>query len=126
MIPSAFVVLNELPLTANGKLDRKALPAPEGRPEVADYVGPRTPAEQILAAIWRDVLKLDRVGIDDNFFALGGDSIQSIHVVARASAAGLPLTARQMFEHQTIAGLAAVAGSAPAIEAEQGLVTGEV
>ncbi|MDE2470957.1 MAG: methyltransferase, partial [Bradyrhizobium sp.] len=126
MVPSAFVVLSELPLTANGKLDRKALPAPEGRPEVGDYVGPRTPAEQILAAIWRDVLKLDRVGIGDNFFALGGDSIQSIQVVARAAAAGLRLTARQMFEHQTIAALAAAAGSAPAVEAEQRVVTGDV
>ncbi|HEY2136756.1 MAG TPA: condensation domain-containing protein, partial [Xanthobacteraceae bacterium] len=126
MVPSAFVFLDALPLTTNGKLDRGALPAPEGRPDVAGYAAPGTPAEQILAAIWRDVLKIDRVGIDDNFFALGGDSILSIQVVARANEAGLRLTARQMFEHQTIAGLALLAGSVPASEGEQGLVTGDV
>ncbi|MDE2470934.1 MAG: methyltransferase, partial [Bradyrhizobium sp.] len=126
MMPSAFVFLDALPLTANGKLDRRALPAPEGRPEVADFVAPRTSAERILAAIWCNILKLDRVGIDDNFFALGGDSILSIQVVARATEAGLRLTARQMFEQQTIAGLARVAGTASTSGAEQGLVIGEV
>ncbi|HEY2464990.1 MAG TPA: condensation domain-containing protein, partial [Steroidobacteraceae bacterium] len=126
MVPSAFVFLDALPLTPNGKLDRQALPAPEGRPNVADFVAARTPTEKILAAIWCDILKVDRVGVDDNFFALGGDSILSIQMVARANQAGLRLTARQIFEQQTIAGLTRIAGTAPAVEAEQGIVSGEV
>jgi aryl carrier-like protein len=89
------------------------LPPPEGRPEVALFVAPRTPAEQTLAAIWCEILRLDRVGANDNFFALGGDSIQSIQVVARAGRKGLRLTSRQIFEHQTIAELAAVADATP-------------
>ncbi|HZC98370.1 MAG TPA: condensation domain-containing protein, partial [Bradyrhizobium sp.] len=99
---------------------------PDWRSGQDHYLAPRTPAEQALAAIWRDVLKLDRVGVNDNFFALGGDSIQSIQVVARANRAGLNLTARQVFEQQTIAALAAVAGTATAAPAEQGQVAGEV
>ncbi|HEX2517681.1 MAG TPA: condensation domain-containing protein, partial [Chloroflexota bacterium] len=129
MVPAAVVVLEALPLSPNGKVDRKALPAPapDGAPSGAGAVTPpRTPAEHVLAAIWADVLRLERVGIHDNFFALGGDSILSIQVVARANQAGLRLTPRQLFQHQTVAGLAAVAGSAPVVEAEQGIVSGPV
>jgi len=126
MVPSAFVVLDALPLTANGKVDRRALPAPEGRPEIGTYAAPRTPTEETLAAIWREVLKVERIGINDNFFELGGDSIQSIQVVARANRAGLKLTVRQMFDRQTIAGLAGVVGEAGPVAAEQGRVRGEV
>ncbi len=125
MIPAAMVQLETLPLSANGKLDRNALPAPDWH-GAGEIIAPRNASEQALAAIWRDVLKLDRVSVNDNFFALGGDSIQSIQVVARANRAGLNLTARQVFEQQTIAGLAAVAGLAAAVTAEQGLVPGEV
>ncbi|MBV9788615.1 MAG: hypothetical protein JOZ51_10605, partial [Chloroflexi bacterium] len=111
MIPSAFVLLDTLPLTPNGKLDRGALPAPpQILPELEDdFVPPRTPIEQTLAEIWADVLRLERVGINNSFFALGGDSIRSIQVVARANQAGLRITPKQMFQHQTIAELALVA-----------------
>ena len=123
MVPGALVQLERMPLSANGKIDRKALPAPEGRPEVAQYVEPRSEVEQALAAIWREVLRLDRVGVHDNFFELGGDSIQSIRIVARSTQAGLRLTVRQMFEHQTIAQLSGVMLGAP-MQAEQGEVQG--
>nr|QEO74169.1 condensation domain-containing protein [uncultured bacterium] len=127
MVPAHFVVLDELPLTPNGKLDRAALPAPEGRPELeASFVAPRTPAEETLAGIWCEVLGLEQVGIHDNFFELGGDSILSIQIVARANAAGLGLTPRLLFQHQTVAGLAAVAGTRAEVVAEQGPVVGEV
>ncbi len=129
MVPAFFVPLAALPLTANGKVDRKALPAP--RPAVVEPAGatlPRTPGEERLAAIWREVLGLDSVGVHDNFFQLGGDSILSIQIVARARRAGRLFTPRQLFEHQTIAGLAAVAamdGSPESAGADQGPVVGE-
>jgi amino acid adenylation domain-containing protein/non-ribosomal peptide synthase protein (TIGR01720 family) len=106
MVPSAFVTLPELPLTSNGKLDRRALPAPEGRPELdGAYVAPRTPVEETLARIWAEVLGVERVGVHDNFFDLGGDSILSLRVVSRARQAGLGLTSKAMFLRQTIAEL---------------------
>ncbi|MDZ7269872.1 MAG: amino acid adenylation domain-containing protein [candidate division KSB1 bacterium] len=128
MIPASFITLAALPLTPNGKVDRRSLPAPgENRPELENvYVAPRTPAEQTLAAIWQQVLGVSRVGVHDNFFELGGDSILSIQVIARAKQAGLGLTPRQLFEHPTVAGLAAVAGATRAMVAEQGPVTGPV
>jgi non-ribosomal peptide synthase protein (TIGR01720 family) len=128
MIPSAFVVLDLLPLNLHGKVDRKALPAPDMRrlPFATAYVAPRTPAESKLASIWTDVLGVEQVGIHDNFFALGGDSILSIHIVARANQIGLRLTPKQLFQHQTIGELATVAGRIPNIQAEQGSVTGPV
>jgi amino acid adenylation domain-containing protein len=87
MVPSAFVVLEELPLTANGKVDRRALPAPEADAIVRDaYVAPRTPLEEVLAGIWCDVLKLERVGVHDNFFDLGGHSLLAMRVVAQVRA----------------------------------------
>ena len=120
MAPSAFLVLESWPLTPNGKLDRKALPAPgPERPELErPYEAPRGAAEAALAGIWAEVLRLDRVGIHDNFFELGGDSILSIQIVSRAKTAGLPLTPKLLFECQTVAELAArveeAAGAAPA------------
>ncbi len=129
MVPSAFVTLAALPLNANGKVDRKALPAPE-KPSAREegYVAPRTREEEVLAAVWARVLRLPRVGVNDNFFELGGDSILSVQIVARARQAGLLFTMRQVFEHQTVAGLArhARATDAAAIHAEQGPVAGEV
>ncbi|MEU5017771.1 non-ribosomal peptide synthase/polyketide synthase [Streptomyces angustmyceticus] len=109
MVPAAFVVLNALPLNTSGKLDRRALPAPDldAAPREREFVAPRTPAERELAGIWSAVLGLARVGVTDNFFELGGDSILSIQAVSRARAAGLSLTSRDVFLHQTIAELAA-------------------
>ncbi|MBB4635033.1 non-ribosomal peptide synthetase [Longimicrobium terrae] len=108
LIPSAFVILAQLPLTPNGKLDRRALPAPEYA-SAAEYVAPATAIEHTLAEVWGEVLRRERVGVRQNFFELGGDSILSIQVVARARRAGVEITPRQMFEYQTIAELASVA-----------------
>ncbi len=90
MVPAAFVFLDTLPLTNNGKIDRKALPAPEQqRPELSRrYAAPTTPNEKSLAAIWSNVLRVEQVGIHDNFFELGGDSILSIQVIASGEAGG--------------------------------------
>ncbi|HSF38965.1 MAG TPA: non-ribosomal peptide synthase/polyketide synthase [Thermoanaerobaculia bacterium] len=128
MVPSLFVALDALPLTPNGKVDRRALPVPEGeRPELrTGFAAPGTPAEQTLADIWAQVLGVERVGVHDDFFELGGDSILSIQIVARANQAGLRVTPRQLLEHPTVAALAAVASAAATPGAEQGLVTGPV
>src|SRR5580704_10387154 len=108
MVPSAFVLSEAMPLSPNGKIDRRALPAPEqARDTAAAYVAPRTPLEETLAQIWRDVLRLDKVGVQDNFFALGGHSLLATQVVSRVrQAAGVELPLRHMFEWQTIAELA--------------------
>src|SRR5436305_12705708 len=131
MVPAAFVTLAALPLTVNGKVDRKALLALEAGPEqpgAADgYVAPRTREEGILATVWAQVLRQPRVGVNDNFFALGGDSILSVQIVARARQAGLLFTLRQLFEHPTVAGLALHATVTEAAGgAGQGPVAGEV
>jgi amino acid adenylation domain-containing protein/non-ribosomal peptide synthase protein (TIGR01720 family)/FkbM family methyltransferase len=128
MVPNVFVLLERLPLTANGKLDRKALPSVNdaGRQLEQEYVGARTSVEEILVGIFREVLKLDQVGIHDNFFELGGDSILSLQIIAKANEAGLGLIPKQLFQHQNIAELAAVARTDVMIEAEQGSVVGEV
>ncbi|WP_282692101.1 non-ribosomal peptide synthetase [Streptomyces sp. CC208A] len=110
-IPSALVVLDELPATPSGTLDRKALPAPALTEQTGgDHVPPRDPTEAALAAIWAEVLGLQpgTVGVGDNFFELGGDSIVGLQVVSKARRAGLRLTAKQIFRHQTVAELAAV------------------
>nr|MBA2472791.1 amino acid adenylation domain-containing protein [Pseudonocardiales bacterium] len=127
MVPSAFVMLDELPLTPNGKLDRRALPAPDfNAVGAAGYVEPRTDAERALAEIWAEVLRVEQVGIEDNFFELGGDSILSIQVVSRARRAGLTLTPRDVFRHQTVASLVPNVVEATAEPIEQGPVAGVV
>jgi non-ribosomal peptide synthase protein (TIGR01720 family) len=132
MVPSAFVLMDALPLTPNGKLDHKALPTPEasGLDSKLSFVAPQSDAEQTLARIWQQVLGLELVGIHDNFFELGGDSILSIQIISRARQAGLHLSARLLFQHQTIAELAPLAradSDAPsAHSATQGLVSGAV
>ena len=129
MVPAAYVLLDALPLTANGKVDRRALPAPDSRALQSDsnYVAASTPAEQILIEIWQQVLGVERVSIRDNFFDLGGDSILSIQIVARANRAGLRISPKQLFDHPTVVLLAAMAE----IVTERGsteddVVTGEV
>ncbi|WP_094288542.1 non-ribosomal peptide synthetase [Mycobacterium lehmannii] len=120
MVPTAIVVLETLPLTVNGKLDKRALPAPEYRSTAADYRAPSTQVEEILATIYAEVLGVDRVGVDDSFFDLGGDSILSMQVVGRARAAGLLCRPRDIFVEQTVARLAAatkvVGGEAAVID----------
>ncbi len=128
MIPSAFVLLDRMPLTENGKIDRRALPAPEEGERAAagaEFVAPEGRVEEVLARVWAAVLKLDRVGAHDNFFEIGGDSILSIQIVARARGEGVVIQARDLFQHPTIAELARVAGAEVTV-AEQGVVTGPV
>jgi aryl carrier-like protein len=107
LIPSHFVPLDQMPRTPAGKVDRARLPAPEqARPDLGvEYVAPTLPAEKTLASIWAEALHVQDVGIHDNYFELGGDSILGMQIVARAIAAGLDLTPRDLFEHQTIAEL---------------------
>ena len=127
MVPSRFVRLDILPLTPNGKVDRKALPDVEGvRPEVGSvYIEPRNEVEQALSEVWKDVLGLDRVGVNDNFFDLGGDSIISLQVVGRLKKRGFDMRPKDIFEHQTIAELALVVGKGKTLKAEQGPIVGQ-
>jgi acyl-coenzyme A synthetase/AMP-(fatty) acid ligase len=107
MVPSAFVLLDSLPATPNGKLDRRALPAPEYASDEERYVAPRTPAEATLAGIWAEVLGIARVGVHDNFFELGGHSLLATRVISRAREAfGAALSVRAIFEEPTVEGLA--------------------
>lgn len=136
MVPTTFVWLDNLPLSPNGKIDRAALPAPRapleaGREEAGPDDTAQDPAplqgsvERTLAAIWADVIGLESVGADDNFFEIGGDSILSIQIVARARQASISLTPLDIFRHPTVAEQAQVAGHASAVIAEQDVVTGE-
>ncbi|WP_347556843.1 non-ribosomal peptide synthase/polyketide synthase [Robbsia sp. KACC 23696] len=112
MVPGAIVVLDRLPLTPSGKVDRKALPVPAPIQTAQAYAAPRGDVEGALARIWQDLLGVERIGRDDNFFALGGDSILSLKAVARAHDVGLQFTPRQLFDAQTVAALAlALAGA---------------
>nr|WP_216589496.1 non-ribosomal peptide synthetase [Streptomyces brasiliscabiei] len=118
MVPSAFVFLDALPLSPNGKLDRKALPAPVF--DGGEYREPQGERERILAEVYAEVLGLDRVGADDDFLTVGGDSLRSLKVIALARARGLELTQRQVLTHRTVARLAPHAGTdAPAPSYEE-------
>ncbi|MGJ5672512.1 MAG: amino acid adenylation domain-containing protein [Nostochopsis sp.] len=125
MVPSAFVILESLPLTPNGKIDRRALPQPVSRTGIeTEIVRSRTPIQAKLAEIWAQVLRIEEIGIHDNYFELGGDSILSIQIISRAKVAGIELTVKQLFANPTIAQLATVAGTTRSRSIEQGLVTG--
>jgi LDH2 family malate/lactate/ureidoglycolate dehydrogenase/aryl carrier-like protein len=117
MVPSAIMGLGTLPLTPNGKVDRKALSvllvsheteAAQAEPATT-FAAPHTPAGKTLATIWKELLSLNQVGVEDNFFDLGGDSLLAIQMINRANQAGLQISVRQLFQHQTIAELARVA-----------------
>jgi acyl-coenzyme A synthetase/AMP-(fatty) acid ligase/aryl carrier-like protein len=112
MVPTSFVRMESMPLTKNGKVDRQALPAPERKSNgcTQKCSSKHSAAEEILMKIWADVLKLEHVGVDDNFFDLGGDSILGTLILARASQAGVKISPRQLFQHQTIAALSNAIG----------------
>ncbi len=126
MVPSALAFLESFPVTPNGKLDRRALPDPDLLLERRERPvrEPRNETEKILARIWSELLRSDRIGTEDNYFELGGDSILSIQIVSRAAREGIRLLPRQIFEHPTIAELAAVARQ-PAGEGEEAAETVE-
>ncbi|MET8336074.1 amino acid adenylation domain-containing protein [Streptosporangium canum] len=128
MVPSVFIDIDELPLNHNGKVDRAKLPAPDGgRPELSEeFVAPRTPLEQRLAAIVAGVVGVDEIGVNDNFFEIGGDSILAIQVVARSQEAGIRLEPYDLFANPTVGLLAGVAVAGAVVDAEQGEVTGPV
>ncbi|CAC5339867.1 MULTISPECIES: non-ribosomal peptide synthetase [Planktothrix] len=127
MVPAFLMLLDSFPLTPNGKVDRRALPIPEiDLHELENYIAPSTDTETILAQIWQSVLGRERISIHDNFFELGGDSIIGIQIVAKANQAGLGITPKQLFSHQTIAQLATVTEKAPVTQIMQDLVSGQV
>ncbi|MFX0575196.1 amino acid adenylation domain-containing protein [Nocardia nepalensis] len=117
MVPAAFVVLDAIPLNAVGKLDRKALPEPVFVVEETEYRAPTTATEEVLAQLYAELLGRDKVGVDDSFFALGGDSILAIQLVSRAKLRGIHCTPLQIFEHRTVAALAAAIDAAVAVVA---------
>ncbi len=127
-VPSLWLALDRLPVTANGKVDTRALAAlaPAGSTGGREPRPARTPLESAIAGIWGQVLGLARVGVEEDFFDAGGDSILAIRLIGELRRRGIEVTTEQLFAHPTVAGLAAVASSAPVVEAEQGAVTGEV
>jgi amino acid adenylation domain-containing protein/non-ribosomal peptide synthase protein (TIGR01720 family) len=123
MVPAVFTFLPAMPLTPNGKVDRRALPAPDRSAAVREYVAPRDDKEQFFCELWQELLDIKRIGINDDFFELGGDSLLVIRVVTKANKAAMGITTKQVFQHRSVAELAAVAGTIE-ILAEQGPVIG--
>lgn len=127
MIPSIYVSLDSIPLSINGKVDRKQLPDPIKQDvETSTYVAPRTETEEKLAKIWKDLLRVDKVGVYDNFFSLGGDSIIAIQLINRAKKEGISFKVKDVFEHQTIDNLSQSIGEEVTIVSEQGLLEGDM
>jgi amino acid adenylation domain-containing protein/non-ribosomal peptide synthase protein (TIGR01720 family) len=123
MVPAVYTFLEAMPLTPNGKVDRRALPAPDRASAAREYVAPADEKEQFFCELWQELLSLERVGVNDDFFELGGDSLLVIRVVTKANKAAMGITTKQVFQHRTVAELAAVAGTIQ-ILAEQGPVIG--
>ncbi len=126
MVPTQWISLERMPLSPNGKLERKALPRPDASVVQSEYAAPQNEIEQRIAAIWQEVLGREGIGRNDNFFELGGDSIVSIQVVSRARAAGIRFTPKDLFRHQTVCSLAAVAEVGGEVLIDQGAVSGDV
>ncbi len=128
MVPTYYIQIDKLPITVNGKVDVKNLPKPDTKQLIInkDAILARNSSEKILSEIWCAVLRLDKVGIYDNFFDLGGDSILSIQIISRANQYDIHLTPKLLFKHPTIADLAAIANKESSSQAEQGLVSGDV
>ncbi|NUR70876.1 MAG: amino acid adenylation domain-containing protein [Hamadaea sp.] len=119
MVPARYVFLPELPLTRSGKLDKRALPAPSSGREIdGEYVAPRNADQAVMVSVWSQVLGVDRVGADDDFFALGGDSMRAIRLVGALKERGVGITVQDVFQHRTPAALSAVATSAGAMAPE--------
>ncbi|HEX6861738.1 MAG TPA: condensation domain-containing protein, partial [Thermoanaerobaculia bacterium] len=123
MVPALYTFLEAMPLTPNGKVDRRALPAPDRATAAREYVAPRDEKEEFFCELWKELLGLERVGINDDFFELGGDSLLVIRVVTKANKAAMGITTKQVFQHRTVAELAAVAGTTE-IVAEQEAYSG--
>ncbi|MDB6019201.1 MAG: Glutamate-semialdehyde aminotransferase [Pedosphaera sp.] len=121
MVPTSFVVMDSLPLTLNGKVDKRILPVPDQArsSRTGDYVPPSTPIEEVLAGIWAELLHMEKVGMHDNFFELGGNSLLSIQIIDRINKAGLNFTPGQFFQHQTIAELAKVVNTSQAVQSQE-------
>lgn len=127
MIPAYFIQLDKMPLTANGKIDRKSLPEPDTNPQnTVDYVAPRTEVEKELAEIWETVLDANRVGIYDNFFEIGGDSIKAIQILVRANRKGINVSIDDIFKYKTIADILENVDLEQKLTTEQNEVVGEV
>jgi acyl carrier protein len=126
MIPSTFIFLETMPLTPNGKIDRKALPAPDHtRPDITeDFAAPRTPIEEMMATIWSQILEIEKVGIHDNFFSLGGHSLLATQVANRVrDTFSVELPLRLFFETPTIADFAAYIAQSQMGEADDAALT---
>ncbi|WP_062060637.1 non-ribosomal peptide synthetase [Aquimarina longa] len=126
MIPKLWILMEEMPLTSNGKIDKKALPTPDFSNALQEsYVAPRNELEKQLVLIWQELLQVEHIGIYNNFFELGGDSIITIQVVSKMNRLGYAMQPRDLFEHQIIADLAVyIALGGSSIEGEQGVLSG--
>ncbi|MDT8909051.1 phosphopantetheine-binding protein, partial [Pseudomonas prosekii] len=126
MVPSAFVVLPSFPLTANGKLDRRALPAPDAEAYASrEYEAPQGAVEQTLARLWAEVLKVEQVGRHDHFFELGGHSLLAVTLIERMRQAGLSADVRVLFSQPTLAALAAAIGSGKEISVPENRIAAD-
>lgn len=127
MVPSCFVQLERLPLSVSGKIDRKSLPEPVFRAGAEDYAPPSGETQTRLCGLWQELLGLERVGVHDDFFRLGGDSILAIQLCSRLRSAGFPAGVKDIFDHRTVGQLARHLehGAAPGIDAEQGPLEGD-